>query len=52
MNLHPVRDLLRHFLSEGRWFLLPLLLVLLVAGLLLLATQGLAVVGPLVYPLF
>ena len=52
MTLHTLRELLRHFVSEGRWFLLPLLVVLLAAAVLLVLTQGIAVVGPLVYPLF
>lgn len=45
-------ELVGHFLSRERFFLLPLLLVLLLAGALLLATSGLSYVAPLVYTLF
>ena len=38
MSLTTLRELLAHFLHRQRWFLLPLLFVLLLAGLLLLAT--------------
>jgi len=44
--------LVRHFAASGRWFFLPLLLVLLLSGILLLATSGLSYVAPLVYTLF
>lgn len=47
-----VRQLVRHFASRHRFFLLPLLVVLLLAGALLLLTEGLAVVAPFVYALF
>lgn len=47
-----VAGLLRHFASTGKWFFLPLLLVLLVSAILLLATTGLSYVAPFVYTLF
>lgn len=43
---------MRHFASRQRWFLMPLLLVLLLAGLLLLATGGLSYVAPFIYSIF
>lgn len=52
MGWSTIRDLIAHFLHRERWFLLPLLGVLLLAGLLLVATSGLSMVGPLVYTLF
>jgi hypothetical protein len=39
-------------MHRQRFFFLPLLLVLLVAGLLLAATGGLSYVAPFVYTLF
>ena len=45
-------DLVRHFLHRGRFALIPLLVVLLLAGILLLATGGLGYVAPFVYTLF
>jgi hypothetical protein len=47
-----VRELLQHFWTRQRFFLVPLLLILLVAGALLIATEGLSTVAPLVYTLF
>lgn len=52
MRLTTLRELLTHFLHRERWFLVPLLVVLLLAGALLVATSGLSMVGPLVYTLF
>jgi len=49
------RTLLRlcaHFLHPTRFILAPLLIVLLLAGLLLVLTGGLAYVTPFVYTLF
>jgi hypothetical protein len=45
-------QLLRYFASPQRWFLLPLLVVLLLGGLLLLVTGGMSYVAPFVYTLF
>jgi hypothetical protein len=47
-----VGELVLHFLHRRRFFLAPLLLVLLLAGLLLLAVTGLSYVSPFVYTLF
>jgi hypothetical protein len=51
-RLRTIGWILRHFASRQRWFLMPLLLVLLLAGLLLLATGGLSYVAPFVYSIF
>ena len=51
-RLTTLRQLIVHFADRQRWFLMPLLLVLLVAAVLLLATNGLSIVAPLVYTLF
>ncbi|MEM6955831.1 MAG: DUF5989 family protein [Myxococcota bacterium] len=51
-RLTTLRQLVAHFLRRGRFFLLPLLLVLLLAGALLLLTGGLSYVAPFVYTLF
>ena len=47
-----VRELVVHFASRNQLVLIPLLLVLGLAALLLVATQGLAHVAPFVYALF
>ena len=44
--------LLGHFAHRRRFFLVPLVLVLLVAAVLLVATGGLAYVAPFLYTLF
>lgn len=51
-RLSTIGALLSHFARAGRWFLLPLLLVLLLAGVLLLVTSGLSYVAPFVYSIF
>jgi uncharacterized iron-regulated membrane protein len=51
-RVRTVGALLRHFLHRGRWFLLPLLVVLLLGGVLLALTGGLAYVTPFLYALF
>lgn len=51
-RLRTVADLIRHFLHRERWVLLPLLGVLLLAGLILGLSAGLSQVAPLVYALF
>ena len=51
-RLRTLAELLGHFLHRQRWFLIPLLLVLLAAGVLLIATGGLSYVAPFVYTLF
>jgi uncharacterized protein DUF5989 len=42
----------RHFAHRRRFFLLPLVFVLLLAAVLLAATGGLAYVAPFLYTLF
>jgi len=44
--------LVGHFLHPARFILAPLLIVLLLAGILLTLTGGLAYVAPFVYTLF
>ena len=51
-RLRTIGRILRHFASAQRWFLIPLVLVLLLAGLLLLVTGGLSYVAPFVYSIF
>jgi Family of unknown function (DUF5989) len=51
-RLRTVGALVVYFTRRERVFLAPLLLVLLVASLLLLATGGLSYVAPFVYSLF
>ena len=51
-RLRTVARVLRHFASRQRWFLVPLLLVMLAAGLLLVVAGGLSYVAPFVYSLF
>ena len=41
-----------HFTGRGRWFLLPLVIVLLLSGVLLALTSGLSYVAPFVYTIF
>lgn len=41
-----------HFARSGKYFFLPLLVVLLLAGVLLALTGGLSYVAPFVYTLF
>lgn len=52
MSLRTLTELVRHFARAQRFFLVPLLLVLLLAGLLLCVTSGLAYVAPFSYTLF
>jgi hypothetical protein len=47
-----VLSLLGHFAMRGRWFLIPFLLILLLAGALLLVTGGLSYVAPFLYGIF
>jgi hypothetical protein len=44
--------LVAHLVRRQGWFFVPLLFVLLLAALLLLATQGAGYVAPFVYTLF
>lgn len=52
ISLRTMRELLSHFVRRNRLVLLPLLLVLLLAGVLLVMTQGVGYVAPFVYALF
>jgi hypothetical protein len=52
LRLRTTIELLRHFVDSRRWFLLPLLLVLLLSSVLLVLTGGLSYVAPFVYALF
>ena len=45
-------QLIGHFLHRQRFFLAPLLIVLLLAAILLFLTGGLSYVAPFVYTLF
>jgi hypothetical protein len=47
-----VIELFAHFAAKEKLFLFPLLLILLMAAGLLLATGGLSYVAPFVYALF
>jgi len=51
-RLTTIGRLFAHFATRQRFFLLPLLLVLLLAGALLLVTGGLSYVAPFVYSIF
>lgn len=51
-RLRTVYGLFAHFASRQRFFLAPLLLVLLLAGALLAATGGLSYVAPFFYAIF
>jgi len=51
-RLRTVAGLLGHFLHRQRFFLAPLLLVLLAAAVLLVLTGGLSYVAPFVYAIF
>jgi hypothetical protein len=52
ISARTVRELIGHFARRNRLVLIPLLVVLLIAGVLLVLTQGLAWVTPFVYALF
>jgi hypothetical protein len=51
-RLRTIGAILAHFADRRRWFLIPLLAVLLLTGLLLIATGGLSYVAPFVYSIF
>ena len=51
-RLRTIGRILAHFASRRRWFLLPLLVVLLLSGVLLIATGGLSYVAPFLYSIF
>lgn len=49
---HTVVELLRHYAHRERWFLLPLVGILVVAALLLVLTSSAGVFAPFVYAVF
>ncbi len=51
-RLRTLGQLFRHFAHRQRFFLIPLLLVLLAAAVLLVLTGGLSYVAPFVYTIF
>lgn len=51
-RMRTVGRLILHFLHPARFILAPLLVVVLLAGILLMLTGGLAYVAPFVYTLF
>jgi hypothetical protein len=51
-RLATLRGLVAHFIARRKFFFIPLLLVLLLAGALMLFTGGLSYVAPFVYTLF
>jgi hypothetical protein len=51
-RVHTIFALVRHFSHRQRFFLWPLLIVLLLSSVLLLLTGGLSYVAPFVYALF
>ncbi len=50
-GLETVGELLRLFSSDGRWWLLPMIIVLLLFGLVLLLASS-SPLGPFIYTLF
>ena len=52
MSVRSLRELVVHFGRKNRLVLIPMLVVVLLAAVLLAATQGIAVVAPFVYALF
>ena len=51
-RLATVGAVLAHFARRGSWFFLPLVIILLLAGVLLLVTSGLGYIAPFVYSIF
>jgi uncharacterized protein involved in exopolysaccharide biosynthesis len=51
-RLRTIGRLLGHFANRRKWFLMPLVLVLVVSAVLLVATSGLSYVAPFVYSIF
>jgi Family of unknown function (DUF5989) len=52
ISLRTVKELVSHFARQNQLVLIPLLVVLLLAAILLVLTNGLSVVAPFVYALF
>lgn len=51
-RLRTITALIRHFAHRERFFLAPLLAVLLAAAVLLVLTGGLSYVAPFIYAIF
>lgn len=51
-RLTTIKDLVLHFVRARAFFFVPLLVILLLAGILMLLTGGLSFVAPFVYTLF
>jgi hypothetical protein len=51
-RLRTIGSLAAHFMHRERFFLAPLLLVLLAAAVLLILTGGLSYVAPFIYAIF
>jgi len=51
-RLRTIGALIRYFTRRGRFFLAPMLLVLLVAAVLLVLTGGLSYIAPFWYTIF
>ncbi len=51
-RVHTVAQLLGYFSKSQRYFLIPLLLVLLLGSVLLALTEGIGFIAPFVYTLF
>ncbi len=51
-RLRTIGELARHFAAREKFFLIPLLVVLLLSSVLLVLTGGLSYVAPFVYALF
>jgi hypothetical protein len=51
-RVHTIAALVAHFAHRERFFLAPLLAVLLAAAVLLLLTGGLSYVAPFIYAIF
>ena len=52
MALSTIAELFRVVVSSGRWFLVPLVVVLVLSALLLVAVSVLEYVAPFVYTVF
>jgi hypothetical protein len=51
-RLSTLRDLSRHFSGTGRWWLMPMVSILLIAALLLIVIGIIEYAAPFVYTLF
>ncbi|MES0492002.1 MAG: DUF5989 family protein [Leptospirales bacterium] len=51
-RIKTIFSLIGHFLSPSKWVLIPMLIILLFAGILLWLTNGLSYIAPFVYSLF